>query len=57
MEVRSDRTPTICTGSCRLRTSDSYRPAAFFSSAALSVNSQVNSGSWRPKCPNAAVFL
>src|SRR5206468_7622922 len=33
------------------------RPAAARSAEALSVRSQVNSGSLRPKCPNAAVFL
>ncbi len=32
-------------------------PAAALSAAALSVRSQVNSGSVRPKWPNAAVFL
>ena len=32
-------------------------PARDVSTAALSVRSQVNSGSVRPKCPNAAVFL
>ena len=32
-------------------------PARDFSAAALSVRSQVNSGSVRPKWPNAAVFL
>ena len=32
-------------------------PEAARSAAALSVRSQVNSGSVRPKCPNAAVFL
>ena len=31
-------------------------PAAAFSASALSVASQVNSGSSRPKCPYAAVF-
>ena len=34
-----------------------YRPAPFLSAAALSVFSQVNSGSVRPKWPNAAVFV
>ena len=33
------------------------RPASALSAAALSVRSQVNSGSVRPKWPNAAVFL
>ena len=32
-----------------------YSPAAAFSASALSVLSQVISGSERPKCPNAAV--
>jgi len=31
--------------------------SAFFSASALSVRSQVNSGSVRPKCPNAAVLV
>ena len=35
----------------------SYSPAALRSASARSVFSQVNSGSERPKCPNAAVFL
>ena len=34
-----------------------YGLACERSAAALSVRSQVNSGSVRPKCPNAAVFL
>ena len=34
-----------------------YTPARERSTAALSVRSQVNSGSVRPKWPNAAVFL
>jgi hypothetical protein len=34
-----------------------YSPAPFLSAAALSVRSQVNSGSVRPKCPKAAVFV
>jgi hypothetical protein len=34
-----------------------YNRASARSAAALSVRSQVNSGSERPKCPNAAVFL
>ena len=33
-----------------------YSPAPARSAAALSVRSQVNSGSVRPKCPNAAVL-
>jgi hypothetical protein len=33
-----------------------YRPAAARSAATLSVRSQLNSGSSRPKCPYAAVF-
>ena len=33
------------------------RPASARSAWALSVRSHVNSGSVRPKCPNAAVFL
>ncbi len=36
---------------------DDYRPACDLRPAALSVRSQVNSGSVRPKCPKAAVFL
>jgi hypothetical protein len=32
-----------------------YIPDASFKSWALSVRSQENSGSWRPKCPYAAV--
>jgi hypothetical protein len=34
-----------------------YNPASARSALALSVRSHVNSGSVRPKCPNAAVFL
>ena len=34
-----------------------FTPASFLSFAALSVFSQVNSGSVLPKCPYAAVFL
>jgi hypothetical protein len=32
-------------------------PASDLSALAWSVRSQLNSGSFRPKCPNAAVFL
>ncbi len=39
-----------------LRGCRAYSPAAARSAAALSVRSQENSGSSRPKCPYAAVF-
>ena len=39
-----------------LNASMDYRPAALRSLAAMSVFSQVNSGSLRPKWPYAAVF-
>ena len=37
-------------------TADSFNPASLASAAALSVASQVKSGSLRPKCPYAAVL-
>ena len=40
-----------------LNVDDYLSPVSFFSSFALSVFSQVKSGSSRPKCPYAAVFL
>ena len=40
-----------------LNASMDYRPAALRSLAAMSVFSQVNSGSLRPKCPPEVVFL
>ena len=41
----------------RQHVSHHQRPASALSAAALSVRSQVNSGSVRPKWPKAAVFL
>ena len=43
-------------GSIHVAAAISYRPAAFFRSAALLVASQVKSGSLRPKCPPLAVL-
>src|SRR5690348_8940207 len=50
--------PTRTTKGNYLRTATGSRtPASVASLAALSVASQVKSGSLRPKCPYAAVFL
>ena len=53
----ANRQSTNTIGTLQSAIGNYFKPASARSAAALSVRSQVNSGSVRPKCPNAAVFL